>query len=67
MDITPESTMKVTKDTVKISKLSWFRSKEFAIQLKEADPNELHLFIEKMQASIKGRTKSMKCNLKAYG
>ena len=31
------------------------------VQLKDADPNELQLFIEKMPASIKGKAKSMKC------
>ena len=59
--------MKVTKDTVTISELQlwskFFRGpKGQTVQLKDADPNELQLFIEKMPASIKGKTKSMKCN-----
>ena len=61
--IIPESTVKVTKDTVTISELRdliWLNSRTF--QLKDADPNELQLFIEKLPASIKGKTKSMKCN-----
>ena len=45
--------MKVTKDTVTISGLAGKNT----IQLKDADPNELQLFIEKMPASIKGKTK----------
>ena len=48
--------MKVTNDTVTISGLSG----KNAVQLKDADPNELQLFIEKMPASIKG--KSVKYN-----
>ena len=61
--IIPESTVKVTKDTVTISELRdviWLNSRTF--QLKDADPNELQLFIEKLPAFIKGKTKSMKCN-----
>ena len=61
--IIPESTVKVTKDTVTISELLdsiWSKSR--TVQLKDADPNELQLFIEKLPASIKGKTKSMKCN-----
>ena len=55
--------MKVTKDTVTISNLtSLFGSGRRTVQLKDADPNELQLFIEKLPASIKGKTKSMKCN-----
>ena len=55
--------MKVTKDTVTIKKLrdAWRRERQ-TVQLKDADPNEVQLFIEKMPASIKGNTKSMKCN-----
>ena len=41
--------MKVTKDTVTISGLVGKNT----VQLKDADPNELQLFIEKMPASIK--------------
>ena len=59
--------MKVTKDTVTISELEdWFCSKRYTVQLKDADPNELQLFIEKMPASIKGKTKSMKCNFQYF-
>ena len=43
--------MKVTKDTVTISGLNG----GCTVQLKDADPNELQLFIEKMPASIKGK------------
>ena len=50
--------MKVTKDTVTISWLDPYE--EFTVQLKDADPNELQLFIEKMPTSIKG--KSVKYN-----
>ena len=66
--IIPESTMKVTKDTVTISGLSLFAFllKGQTVQLKDADPNELQLFIEKMPASIKGKTKSMKCNAQYF-
>ena len=65
--IIPESTVKVTKDTVTISELRdviWLNSRTF--QLKDADPNELQLFIEKLPASIKGNTKSMKCNFQYF-
>ena len=57
----PESTMKVTKDTVTITELRiWCSAKRGqTVQLKDADPNELQLFIERMPASIKGKTKSM--------
>ena len=44
--------MKVTKDTVTISGLLGRNP----VQLKDADPNELQLFIEKMPASIKGES-----------
>ena len=50
--------MKVTKDTVTISWLDPYGG--FTVQLKDADPNELQLFIEKMPTSIKG--KSVKYN-----
>ena len=49
--------MKVTNDTVTISGLS---CRGDTVQLKDADPNELQLFIEKMPTSIKG--KSVKYN-----
>ena len=59
--------MKVTKDTVTISELEhWFDLKGHTVQLKDADPNELKLFIEKMPGSIKGKTKSMKCNFQYF-
>ena len=59
--------MKVTKDTVTISELKqYFGSKGHTVQLKDADLNELQLFIEKMPASIKGKTKSMKCNFQYF-
>ena len=53
--------MKVTKDTVTIKELKIFWSaKGQTVQLKDADPNELQLFIDKMPATIKG--KSVKCD-----
>ena len=56
--------MKVTKDTVTISELylrqGFWGTKGQTVQLKDADPNELQLFIEKMPATIKG--KSVKYN-----
>ena len=58
--------MKVTKDTVTISELQLFFSpfvrgrKGETVQLKDADPSELQLFIDKMPAAIKG--KSVKCD-----
>ena len=49
--------MKVTKDTVTISKLTVFGDlKGQTVQLKDADPNELQLFIDKMPATIKGKS-----------
>ena len=54
--------MKVTKDTITISKLQlWtsFFSQRKTVQLKDTDPNELQRFIEKLPSSIKGKTKSM--------
>ena len=53
----PKTTMKVTNDTVTISGLN---EAGFTVQLKDADPNELQLFIDKMPAFIKG--KSVKYN-----
>ena len=54
----PETTMKVTQDTVTISELMKWRScqKGQTVQLKDADPNELQQFIDKMPASIKGKS-----------
>ena len=60
--IIPASTVKVTKDTIKISKLQLWTypcSKGQTVQLKDTDPNELQRFIEKLPSSIKGKTKSM--------
>ena len=51
----PETTMKVIKDTVIISGLDYGGQNH--VQLKDADPNELQRFIDKMPASIKGKTK----------
>ena len=50
--------MKVTKDTVTISELVQWQSfqKEQTVQLKDADPNELQQFIDKMPATIKGKS-----------
>ena len=54
----PETTMKVTQDTVTISELMRCPSsqKGQTVQLKDADPNELQQFIDKMPASIKGKS-----------
>ena len=54
--------MNVTTDEVTISELEdgWSELKGQTVQLKDADPNELQLFIDKMPASIKG--KSVKYN-----
>ena len=55
--ILPETTMKVTKDTVTISELiSALGYEGQTVQLKDADPNELQLFIDKMPATIKGKS-----------
>ena len=52
--------MKVTKDTVTISKLKrqgiWRDYEGQTVQLKDADPNELQLFIDKMPATIEGKS-----------
>ena len=48
--------MKVTKDTVTISELRLLGGHEGqTVQLKDADPNELQLFIDNMPATIKGK------------
>ena len=55
----PKTTMKVTKDTVTISELVvwWPRQKgQTTVQLKDADPNELQQFIDKMPVTIKGKS-----------
>ena len=53
-----ETTMKVTKDTVTISELrkGVCGPKGQTVQLKDADPDELQLFIDKMPATIKGKS-----------
>ena len=53
--------MKVTKDTVTISELQldyglYVGRKGQTVQLKDADPSELQLFIDKMPATIKGKS-----------
>ena len=49
--------MKVTNDTVTIRELKTARSlKKQTVQLKEADPNELQLFIDKLPATTKGKS-----------
>ena len=52
--------MKVTKDTVTISELqvtgSWCLPKGQTVQLKDADPNKLQLFIDNVPATIKGKS-----------
>ena len=54
----PKTTMKVTKDTVTISELrkGFWGPKGQTVQLKDAVPNELQLFIDKMPATIKGKS-----------
>ena len=61
--------MKVTKNAVAISELvNWnrFDLHRHTVQVRDGDRNELQLFIEKMPASIKGKTKSMKCNFQYF-
>ena len=49
--------MKVTENTVTISELLPVGVLEGrTLQLKHADPNELQLFIDKMPATIKGKS-----------
>ena len=50
--------MVVTKDTVTIEELmQWYTLQEgHTVQLKDADPNELQLFIDNMPASTKGKS-----------
>ena len=53
----PETTMKVTKDSLTISELEdWDFRKGQTVQLKDADPNDIQLFIDKMPASVKGKS-----------
>ena len=56
--VNPETTMRVTNDTLTISGLG-LRG-DGTVQVKDADPNELQRFIEKMPATVKG--KSVKYN-----
>ena len=50
--------MKATKDTVTISKLrrGLLGPAAHTVQLKDADPNELQLLIDKMPATINGKS-----------
>ena len=53
----PETTVKVTKDSLTISELEdWVFQKGQTVQLKDADPNDIQLFIDKMPASVKGKS-----------
>ena len=53
----PETTVKVTKDSLTISELEDFKfQKGQTVQLKDADPNDIQLFIDKMPASVKGKS-----------
>ena len=53
----PETTVKVTKDSLTISELGdWVYLKRQTVQLKDADPNDIQLFIDKMPASVKGKS-----------
>ena len=53
----PETTVKVTKDSLTISELEdWDYQKRQTVQLKDADPNDIQLFIDKMPASVKGKS-----------
>ena len=53
----PETTVKVTKDSLTISELEdWDFQKGQTVQLKDADPNDIQLFIDKMPASVKGKS-----------
>ena len=53
----PETTVKVTKDSLTISGLRDFNyRKGKTVQLKDADPNDIQLFIDKMPAYVKGKS-----------
>ena len=55
----PETTVKVTKDSLTISELNvkrWYYQEGQTVQLKDADPNDIQLFIDKMPASVKGKS-----------
>ena len=52
-----ETTVKVIKDSLTISELEdWDYQKRQTVQLKDADPNDIQLFIDKMPASVKGKS-----------
>ena len=52
--------MKVTKDSLTISELEHLDDlKRQTVQLKDADPNDIQLFIDKMPASVKGKSANM--------
>ena len=56
----PETTVKVTKDSLTISELKdFYYQKRQTVQLKDADPNDIQLFIDKMPASVKGKSANM--------
>ena len=53
----PENTLKVTKDSLTMSEVKdWVYLKRQTVQLKDADPNDIQLFIDKMPASVKGKS-----------
>ena len=53
----PETTVKVTKDSLTITELEdWDYQIRQTVQLKDADPNDIQLFIDKMPASVKGKS-----------
>ena len=53
----PETTVKVTKDSLTITELEdWDFQIRQTVQLKDADPNDIQLFIDKMPASVKGKS-----------
>ena len=53
----PETTVKVTKDSLTISELEdFYYQQRQTVQLKDADPNDIQLFIDKMPASVKGKS-----------
>ena len=55
----PETSMMVTEDTVTVSALKDDKlgREGHTLQLKDADPSELQLFLDKIPASIKGKSK----------
>ena len=49
--------MKVTKESLTISELEgWYHQKGQTVQLKDADPNDIQFFIDKLPASVKGKS-----------